>query len=296
MPAAPAAVPVAWRTARGSLSLERPVVAGILNVTPDSFWDGGRFADVESALRQVAAMVADGADMVDIGGESTRPGAVAVEAGEEIGRVVPVVEAVRREWPQLPISVDTVKAEVARAALEAGASIINDVSGLRLDPALAGEIARAGAGVILMHSRGGVDRMARYELAEYGSDPVGDVVSELAAAVERARAGGIADEAIVIDPGLGFAKRTEHSLALLARLDRLADLGFPVLVGPSRKRFTGDAAGAALPVEDRLEGTLAACVIALLRGATIFRVHDTAPVRRAVDFAHAVRQSGYARR
>ncbi|HSJ29807.1 MAG TPA: dihydropteroate synthase [Longimicrobiales bacterium] len=296
MPAAPAAVPVAWRTARGSLSLERPVVAGILNVTPDSFWDGGRFADVESALRQVAAMVADGADMVDIGGESTRPGAVAVEAGEEIGRVIPVVEAVRREWPQLPISVDTVKADVARAALAAGASIINDVSGLRLDAALAGEIARAGAGVILMHSRGGVDRMARYELAEYGTDPVGDVVSELAAAVERARAGGIADEAIVIDPGLGFAKRTEHSLALLARLDRLADLGFPVLVGPSRKRFTGDAAGAALPVEDRLEGTLAACVIALLRGATIFRVHDTAPVRRAVDFAHAVRQAGYARR
>lgn len=296
MPAAPAAVPVAWRTARGSLSLERPVVAGILNVTPDSFWDGGRFSDVESALRQVAAMVTDGADMVDIGGESTRPGAVAVEAGEEIGRVIPIVEAVRHEWPQLPISVDTVKAEVARAALEAGASIINDVSGLRLDAALAGEIARAGAGVILMHSRGGVDRMARYELAEYGSDPVGDVVSELAAAVGRARAGGIVDEAIVIDPGLGFAKRTEHSLALLARLDRLADLGFPVLVGPSRKRFTGDAAGAALPVEDRLEGTLAACVIALLRGATIFRVHDTAPVRRAVDFAHAVRQSGYARR
>lgn len=296
MPAAPAAVPVAWRTARGSLSLERPVVAGILNVTPDSFWDGGRFSDVESALRQVAAMVTDGADMVDIGGESTRPGAVAVEAGEEIGRVIPIVEAVRHEWPQLPISVDTVKAEVARAALEAGASIINDVSGLRLDAALAGEIARAGAGVILMHSRGGVDRMARYELAEYGSDPVGDVVSELAAAVDRARAGGIVDEAIVIDPGLGFAKRTEHSLALLARLDRLADLGFPVLVGPSRKRFTGDAAGAALPVEDRLEGTLAACVIALLRGATIFRVHDTAPVRRAVDFAHAVRQSGYARR
>lgn len=295
MPAAPASVPVAWRTARGSLSLERPIVAGILNVTPDSFWDGGRFADVEAAVAQVAAMVAGGADMVDIGGESTRPGATAVDAGEEIARVVPVIEAVHREWPQLPISVDTVKAAVARAAIGAGASIINDVSGLRLDAALAGEIARAGAGVILMHSRGSVDRMARYDLAEYGPDPVGDVASELAAAVERARAGGIGDEAIVIDPGLGFAKRTEHSLALLARLDRLAELGFPVLVGPSRKRFTGDAAGAALPVEDRLEGTIAACVIALLHGAAIFRVHDPAPVRRAVDFAHAVRDSGYVR-
>jgi dihydropteroate synthase len=296
MPLAPAALPVAWRTARGVLRLDRPIVAGILNVTPDSFWDGGRHTAVAAAVRHAGDMMRGGADLIDIGGESTRPGAAAVSAAEEIARVIPVVEAVHCEWPQLPISVDTVKAAVAHAALDAGASIINDVSGQRLDRALAGEIARAGAGVILMHSRGDVDRMARYELAEYGSDPVGDVIRELDECVARARVAGITDDAIVIDPGLGFAKRTEHSLALLDGLDRLTTLGFPVLVGPSRKRFIGEAAGAALPVEERLEGTIAACVLALLRGALIFRVHDTAAVRRAVDFAHAVRQSGAASR
>jgi dihydropteroate synthase len=292
MPLAPAAVSLAWRTARSVLRLDRPVIAGILNVTPDSFWDGGRHAGVEAAVRYAAGMIEAGADVLDIGGESTRPGAQRVAAGEEIARVVPVVDAVHREWPHLPISVDTVKASVARAALDAGASVINDVSGLRLDPALAGEIARAGAGVVLMHSRGDVDRMARYDLADYGIDPVADVLRELGEAVNRARAGGISDDAIVVDPGLGFAKRTEHSLALLAQLDRLAVLGHPVLVGPSRKRFIGDAAGAALPPEARLEGTIAACVIALLHGAALFRVHDVAPVRRALDFAHAARLTG----
>jgi dihydropteroate synthase len=296
MPLAPAAVSLAWRTARSVVRLDRPVVAGILNVTPDSFWDGGRHAGVAAAVRHAADMVAAGADMLDIGGESTRPGAATVAVDEEIARVIPVVRAVQREWPQLPLSVDTVKAAVARAALDAGADIINDVSGLRLDPALAGEIARAGAGVILMHSRGGVDQMASYDLAEYSADPVADVLSELGGAVERARAAGIPDHAIVVDPGLGFAKRTEHSLALLAQLERLADLGHPVLVGPSRKRFIGAAAGGGLPVEARLEGTIAACVLALLRGAAIFRVHDVGPVRRALDFAHAVgRSAGHER-
>ena len=291
MPLAPAAVPLAWRTARRAVRLDRPVIAGILNVTPDSFWDGGRHVGVAAAVRHAADMVAAGADMLDIGGESTRPGAATVAADEEIARVIPVVRAVQREWPQLPLSVDTVKAAVARAALDAGADIINDVSGLRLDPSLAGEIARTGAGVILMHSRGGVDQMASYDLAEYSADPVADVLRELGGAVERARAAGIPGHAIVIDPGLGFAKRTEHSLALLAQLERLAALGHPVLVGPSRKRFIGAAAGDGLPVEARLEGTIAACVLALVRGAAIFRVHDVGPVRRALDFAHAVGRS-----
>ena len=291
MPLAPAAVPLAWRTARKRLRLDRPVIAGILNVTPDSFWDGGRHTTVEAAVRHAEGLITAGADILDIGGESTRPGAVPVTVAEEIGRVVPVTEAVHRRWPDLPISVDTVKAEVARAALEAGASIVNDVSALRLDAALGGEIARAGAGVILMHSRGDVEHMARYELAEYGADPVADVRAELSEAVARARAAGIADDAIVVDPGLGFAKRTAHSLALLAGLGRLSELGCPVLVGPSRKRFIGDAAGTDLPVDARLEGTIAACVIALLQGAAIFRVHDVAPVRRALDFAHAARQA-----
>lgn len=294
MPAAPAAVPLAWRTARTRLRLDRPIVAGILNVTPDSFWDGGRHASVEAAVRHAEDLIGEGADILDIGGESTRPGAVPVTVREEIARVVPVIDAVHRRWPELPLSVDTVKTEVARAAMDAGASIVNDVSALRLDASLAGEIASAGAGVILMHSRGDVEHMARYDLADYGADPVADVRTELADAIERARAGGIADDAIVVDPGLGFAKRTAHSLALLAGLERLSGLGCPVLVGPSRKRFIGDAAGAQIPVEARLEGTIAACVIALLHGAAIFRVHDVGPVRRALDFAHAARQAGRA--
>ncbi|MBR9988316.1 MAG: dihydropteroate synthase [Gemmatimonadetes bacterium] len=293
MPLAPAALQHEWRTAGGAIRLDRPVIAGILNVTPDSFWDGGRHDSVAAAVRHAAVMLEAGADMIDIGGESTRPGAAPVGAGEEIGRVIPVVEALRREWPDVALSVDTVKASVAHAALDTGADVINDVSGLRIDPSLAAVIARAGAGIILMHSRGDVDRMARYELAGYGPDPVADVLHELGGSVERARAAGIGSDAIVLDPGLGFAKRTEHSLALLAGLDRIAGLGYPVLVGPSRKRFIGDAAGAAtLPVEARLEGTIAACVIALLHGALLFRVHDVAALRRALDFAHAALRGG----
>lgn len=291
MALAPPAAQLEWRTAHGAVHLDRPVVAGILNVTPDSFWDGGRHAGVEAAVRHAGVMIADGADMLDIGGESTRPGAVRVDADEERARVVPVIRAIHREWPQLPISVDTVKAAVARAALEEGAAAINDVSGLRLDAALAGEIARAGAGVILMHSRGDVEQMASYALADYGADPTADVQRELREAVDRARSAGIRDDAIVVDPGLGFSKRTEHSLAVLAHLDRVAALGHPVLVGPSRKRFIGDAAGGALPVELRTEGTIAACVIALMHGAMLFRVHDVAPVRRALDFAYAARMA-----
>ena len=292
MQAAPAAVPLEWRIAGGAVRLDRPVIAGILNVTPDSFWDGGRHAGVEAAVRHAAMMIADGADLIDVGGESTRPGAARVSLDDEVGRVIPVVRALRRAWPHVPISVDTVKLHVARAALDAGAAVINDVSGLRLDAGLAREIAAAGAGVVLMHSRGDVDSMASYELANYGADPVADVCRELAESVDRARAAGIGDEAIVIDPGLGFAKRTEHSLALLVRLERLAGLGFPILVGPSRKRFVGEAVSSVLPVEHRLEGTIAACVIALMHGAALFRVHDVAPVRRALDFAHAAQRSG----
>jgi dihydropteroate synthase len=285
MPLAPA-VPLEWRTARGRVRLDRPVVVGILNVTPDSFFDGGRHADVNAAVEHAHSMVEDGADIIDIGGESTRPGARVVAAEAEARRVVPVVRALHERWPQLPLTIDTTKPLVARESLAAGAAAINEVSGLRLDAALADVAAEAAAGMILMHSRGGIEDMASYALAQY-ADAVAEVGAELQDAVERARMHGVGDDAIVIDPGLGFAKRTAHSLALLAHIDRIAALGFPVLAGPSRKRFVGEASGG-LPAELRLEGTLAACVIALLGGASLFRVHDVGPARRALDLAAAV--------
>ncbi|HEX7120134.1 MAG TPA: dihydropteroate synthase [Longimicrobiales bacterium] len=279
-----------WRTARGSLPLDRPRILGILNVTPDSFWDRGRHAGLASALERAERLLEDGADLIDVGGESTRPGAVPVDADVELERVVPVIREIVRRWPDALVSADTVKAVVARGALDAGAAAINDVSALRLDPELARTVAEAGAGVVLMHSRGDVSTMARYESAHYGPDPVGDMVEELDRALHRAREAGIADEAVVIDPGLGFSKRTEHSVAAIAHLDRFLALGRPVLLGPSRKRFIGELSGG-LPAEDRLEGTLAACVAGLLRGARVFRVHDVRATRRALDVAEAVRNA-----
>jgi dihydropteroate synthase len=280
----------AWATSRGPISLDRPIVLGIVNVTPDSFSDGGLHANVEAAVAHSERLVEDGADVLDVGGESTRPGARGVPQEDELARTLPVVRELVRRFPRVPVSIDTVKAEVARAALREGAAIVNDVAGLRLDPALPGVVAEAGAGLVLMHSRGAVGDMASYALADYGPDAVGDVVAELSASVQRARAAGIPDAALVLDPGLGFSKRTEHSIAMLARLDRVLALGFPVLLGPSRKRFLGEVAGG-LPVELRLDGTLAACVAGLLAGARLFRVHDVAPVRRALAVAEAIRRA-----
>jgi dihydropteroate synthase len=276
-----------WRLARGSIPLDRPRIMGILNVTPDSFWDGGRHSGVSAALERAGSMVADGADLIDVGGESTRPGARPVPAAEELARVVPVVRALRREWPDFPISVDTVKSGVAGAALDEGASVINDVSAFRLDPDMAHVCAEWGAGAVLMHSRGGVAEMAGYDTAVYGADPVAEVVGELGAAAERARAAGIAPDALVLDPGLGFSKRTEHSAAVLRELGRIVALGYPVLVGPSRKRFVGELAGG-LEAGDRLPGTVAACVVGWTRGARLFRVHDVAAVRGALQVAHSL--------
>ncbi|HUG40454.1 MAG TPA: dihydropteroate synthase [Longimicrobiales bacterium] len=276
-----------WRTRRGVLPLDRPRIMGVLNVTPDSFWEGSRTAAVDDALRRAGEMVAAGADLLDVGGESTRPGADPVAAEEEARRVVPVLRAIARRWPELLLSVDTVKAPVAAAALDAGAAVINDVSAFRVDPAMARLAADAGAGVVLMHSRGGVDRMAAYESAVYGADVAGEVAAELGAAAARARSAGIHRDAIVLDPGLGFAKRTADTVAVLRSLHRLRDLGYPVLVGPSRKRFIGELAGG-VPVEERLPGTIAACVVAHLAGARLFRVHDVAPVRQALDVAEAL--------
>ncbi|MEJ2678142.1 MAG: dihydropteroate synthase [Gemmatimonadota bacterium] len=278
----------AWRTGLGLLPLDRPQVMGILNVTPDSFWAGSRSPGLAEAVARAEAMLEQGADLLDVGGESTRPGAEGVTAELESSRIVPVVRELARRFPRVPVSVDTVKSEVARAALAEGAAIVNDVSGLRLDPALGPLVAEHGAGLVLMHSRGKVERMASYEEADYQADPVGLVVEELSASLRRARAAGIDDQSVVLDPGLGFAKRTGHSVAVLAGLPRIAALGRPILVGPSRKRFIGELAGG-VPVDQRLPGTIAACVAALERGASIFRVHDVGPVRQALTVAQAIR-------
>jgi dihydropteroate synthase len=280
-----------WLTARGPLRLDRPRIVGILNVTPDSFFDGGAHLPFAAAVTQAEALIAEGADVIDVGGESTRPGATPVSTAEEMQRVIPVLTELVRRWPELLISVDTVKSEVAQAALDAGAAAVNDVSALRLDPRIAQVAARSGAGLILMHSRGTVASMARYEEAVYGTDPVGEMIAELRTSLEHALRAGNQPAAIVLDPGLGFSKRTEHSLAALARLDRFVGIGPPILVGPSRKRFIGEAAGG-LPLEQRLEGTIAACVLALGAGVRLFRVHDVGAVRRALLLAEAVRTAG----
>jgi dihydropteroate synthase len=266
-------------------------VVGILNVTPDSFWDGGRHAAVDGALARAEILLAGGAGMLDLGGESTRPGARPVEAAEERARVLPVLRALVARWPGTPISVDTVKADVAEAVLAEGAAAINDVGGLRLDPRLGEVVAARGAGLILMHSRGTVSTMASYDLAAYGADPVAEVRSELGDALARARAAGVHADAVVLDPGLGFAKRTEHSVALLAGLRRLMELERPLMVGPSRKRFLGQLAGG-LEAADRLSGTVAACVLAYMGGARLFRVHDAAEVHQALAVAEAVGAGG----
>jgi dihydropteroate synthase len=279
-----------WRHATGVLTLDRPRILGIVNVTPDSFSDGGRLATVDDARRLIGSMIADGVDVIDIGGESTRPhGAKPVSADEELRRVLPVVEAALRDHPSMPVSVDTVKSDVADSALRAGASIINDVSGFRLDANMASVCATRGAGVVLMHSRGDVADMATFAHAAYGRDPVGEIVDELGERIAEAREAGVASDCIVVDPGIGFSKRSEHSLTALAGLGRVAALGYPVLVGASRKRFIGELTDVK-QADARTAGTVGAHVAALDRGALLFRVHDVKANRHALDVAWAVKQ------
>ena len=276
-----------WHHASGSLALDRPIVMGIVNVTPDSFSDGGQLATVDDARRLVDTLVAEGADIIDVGGESTRPRTTPISADEELRRVLPVIDAVRRDHPGVVISIDTVKARVAGEALAAGASIVNDVSAFRLDAEMASTCARSSAGVVLMHSRGDVADMATFEHARYDDGVVTAVVEELAVRVARATSAGIARGRIVLDPGVGFAKRAADSIAVLRGLDRLASLGFPVLVGVSRKRFIGELTGVSTP-SARVAGSVGANVAALARGARIFRVHDVRPAREALDVAWAI--------
>lgn len=279
-----------WHHATGQLTLDRPRVIGIVNVTPDSFSDGDRLRTVDDVRRHAGRLVDDGADVLDVGGESTRPGAEGIDADEERRRVLPAIEAIVAECPGIPISVDTVKARVAADALDAGAAIVNDVSALRLDDEMPTVCAKAGAGVVLMHSRGDVATMASLTHASYVGDPIAAVIRELEDRVTVAERAGIRRDRIVLDPGIGFAKRAEHSIAVLAALDRLVACGFPVLVGASRKRFIGALTRRELP-SDRAAGTAGANVVALVRGARLFRVHDVRVTRDALDVAWAILQS-----
>ncbi|HEX6263446.1 MAG TPA: dihydropteroate synthase [Actinomycetota bacterium] len=260
---------------------ERTLVMGVLNVTPDSFSDGGRFFDPEDAVKQVLRMVEDGADIVDVGGESTRPGSDPVPPDEERRRVVPIVERLAQEL-EVPISIDTRKAEVAAAAVRAGATIVNDVTAGR-DREMFDVVRESGAALVLMHMKGEPKTMQ--EDPHY-DDVVREVRDFLAERVEAAVAAGVDREAICVDPGLGFAKTTPHSLAMMRHTDALLDLGRPVLVGPSRKSFIGDVLGT--EVTERAEGTVGAVCYMVARGAHIARVHDVRETVRAVRVVDAI--------
>ena len=265
---------------------ERCLVMGILNVTPDSFAERERRADPAAAVDAALAMEADGADIIDVGGESTRPGADTVSEADELARVVPVIAALARRL-RAPISIDTTKAAVARAAVDAGASIVNDVSGFRRDPALARVVADTGAAVILMHMRGTPATMGSH--ADY-QDVVEDAARELRESMTLGRAAGVGDDRVVLDPGIGFAKRPAHSYGVLARLPELASaLGRPLLVGPSRKSFMSGALDGR-PAVERDWGTAAAVTAAVLAGAHIVRVHAVAEMAQVVRVAEEIRR------
>lgn len=276
-----------WKLARRSLAYgERTLVMGVLNVTPDSFSDGGQFFAFERAIEQAEQMISEGADIIDVGGESTRPGSEFVSEAKESRRVIPVIERLASS-SSIPISIDTTKPSVARAALEAGAEIVNDISGLRFDPAIADEVAKAKAGLVLMHSRGTPKDMQQMP-------PVADIMSEVTSGLRQsvaiAEEHGVPRESIAIDPGIGFSKTAEQNVELIAKLDQLSR-AFPdlaLMIGTSRKSFLGKLLGDA-PADQRLYGTLASVVAAVLNGAQIVRVHDVKSAADAVRVVDAIR-------
>jgi dihydropteroate synthase len=269
-----------------------PVLVGVLNVTPDSFSDGGDFLDPEEAASRASIMLDEGAEIIDVGGESTRPGSDPVPQEEEIRRVVPVIEGILSQRPEAIVSIDTYHAATAEAALDAGAGVVNDVTALRGDPRMADVVAGARCPVVLMHMLGEPKTMQRDPRYE---DVVREVRGFLAERAEQAVAAGIAPENIVLDPGIGFGKTLEHNLALLRRLDSLVEVGFPVLVGASRKSFIGRITGVE-EARERVFGTVATTVLAYERGATFFRVHDVRENREALAVARAVLVGGPAKR
>ncbi|MBN2409716.1 MAG: dihydropteroate synthase [Candidatus Aminicenantes bacterium] len=264
----------------------RTWLIGVVNVTPDSFFNGGLYFEPARAIERALALVAEGADIIDIGGESSRPGSSPIPAQEEKKRILPVIEVLKQKKDAL-ISVDTSKAEVAEAALAAGADIINDISAGRFDPRMLPLVGRYGAGLILMHMKGTPRTM---QLAPHYDDVVGEVKAFLGDRLEAAISCGVSPENTILDPGIGFGKTLEHNLRLLNGLASLAELGRPLLIGVSRKSFIGKILE--VETQDRLEGTIAASIVGLLRGATLLRVHDIQPVRRAVAVAEAILSQG----
>ncbi len=265
---------------------DRTLIMGVINVTPDSFSDGGDRLGVAAAVEAGLRMVEDGADVLDIGGESTRPGAIAVSATEECRRVLPVIEALVAKV-SVPISIDSYKANVVNEAFRAGASIANDISGLRFEPALADVVARHGAGLILMHTRGRPSQMAQF--ATY-IDVVDEVRDELRESIAFAVGAGVDRSRLFVDPGIGFAKEAAHSYELLGRLDEFAELARPLVVGPSRKSFLAKAVGPTVPPSERDFGTAAAVTTAVLGGAHIVRVHAVSSMRQVVRVADEIRR------
>ncbi|MDM7461062.1 MAG: dihydropteroate synthase [bacterium] len=263
---------------------QRTLVMGVLNATPDSFYDGGRYTALDAALARAEQMLADGADILDIGGESTRPGATPVPEAEEMRRVVPLIEAITARFPNAVLSVDTTKSRVAERALQAGACIINDISGATFDPRMLAVAAQSGAQVALMHIQGAPQTMQQNPTYH---DVVAEVRDTLAAHAQRALEAGVPPSHIWLDPGIGFGKTVQHNLELLRRLPQLRALGYPILIGTSRKSFIGHILGG-LPPDERLEGTLATLALAVAWGADIVRVHDVKAAVRAVRVADAL--------
>lgn len=269
---------------------KRTLLMGALNVTPDSFSDGGLYYDRDAAIARGVEMQNEGADIIDVGGESTRPGSDPLPAAEELRRILPVIAGLRRAL-RIPISVDTYKADVAEAALRAGAEIINDISGLRFDPNVAEVARRLGAPLVLMHIRGQPKTMQQ---GGFAKNVLRDVLSSLRASIQRARAARLSRSQLVVDPGIGFGKSTEQNLELLAHLEKFTALGCPILIGPSRKSFIGkllDPEGAGLPPANRIWGTAAAITTAILHGAHIVRVHDVKEMAQVVRLADAIRDA-----
>ena len=280
-----------WKIARRALPIgHRTLVMGVLNVTPDSFSDGGKFSSLERALAHAEEMIAEGADIIDVGGESTRPpGAGVVPADEEMRRIIPLIKRLAT-ISDVPISVDTTKAEVAEAALDAGAEIVNDISALRFEPQLAEAVARAGAGLVLMHSRG--DAISDLHKLEPVADIMAEVEKSLRLSIAEALRRGVALESIALDPGIGFGKSQQQNVELIAKLNEFARAfsTFPVLIGTSRKSFIGKLLKGA-PVSERLHGTMATVTAAVLGGADIVRVHDVRAAVETVRISDAIKKA-----